>query len=93
MFECFDCEKFMNEKFITRNFNKDGTLLCSINKSKKGVKLINKIAIYRDIISLNTEKNTKGIKEDIAISIEDEQIILKLSLKKDYNGIQKKAKR
>ena len=68
-------------------------LLCSINKSKKGVKLINKIAIYRDIISLNTEKNTKGIKEDIAISIEDKQIILKLSLKKDYNGIKKKAKR
>ena len=33
IFECFDCEKFMNEKFIKRNVNKDGILLWSINKS------------------------------------------------------------
>ena len=43
--DCFVCEKFMNEKFITRNLNEDGILLCSINNSTKGVKIINKIAI------------------------------------------------
>ena len=31
--DCFVCEKFMNEKFITRNLNKDGILPCSINNS------------------------------------------------------------
>ena len=41
----------MNEKFITRNLNKDGVLLCSINNSMKGVKIINKIVIYRDLIN------------------------------------------
>ena len=76
--DCFVCEKFMNEKFITRNLNKDGILLCSINNSMKGVKIINKIAIYRDLISLIREKNTKAMKQGITISIDD------------YNGIQKK---
>ena len=49
--DCFVCEKFMNEKFITRNLNKDGILLCSINNSMKGVKIINKIVIYKDLIN------------------------------------------
>ena len=31
--DCFVCEKVMNEKFITRNLNKDGILLCSKNNS------------------------------------------------------------
>ena len=61
----FVCEKFVNEKFITRNLNKDGILMCSISNSMKGVKIINKIAIYRDLISLITEKNTKAMKQDI----------------------------
>ena len=65
--DCFVCEKFMNEKFITRNLNKDGILLCSINNSMKGVKIINKIVIYRDLISLITEKNTKAMKQGITI--------------------------
>ena len=58
--DCFVCEKFMNEKFITRNLNKDGILLCSIINSMKGVKLINKVAIYCDLISLIREKKYKG---------------------------------
>ena len=33
----------MNEKFITRSTDKDGISLCSINKSMKGVKIVNKI--------------------------------------------------
>ena len=86
---CFVCEKFMNEKFITRNVNKDGILLCSINNLMKGVKIINKIAIYRDLISLIREKYTKAMKQDITISIDDEKIILNTSQTDDYNGIQK----
>ena len=58
--DCFVCEIFMNEKFITRNLNKDGILLCSIINSMKGVKLINKVAIYCDLISLIREKKYKG---------------------------------
>ena len=87
--DCFVCEKFMNETFITRNLNKDGILLCSINNSMKGVKIINKIAIYRDLISLIREKYTKAMKQDITISIDDEKIILNTSQTDDYNGIQK----
>ena len=90
--DCFVCEKFMNEKFITRNLNKDGILLCSINNSMKGVKIINKIAIYRDLISLIIEKNTKAMKQDITIYIDDKKIILNTSQTDDYNGIQKKTK-
>ena len=80
----------MNEKFITRNVNKDGILLCSINNSKKGVKIINKIAIYRDLISLIREKNTKAMKQDVTISIDDEKVVLNASQTDDYNGIKKK---
>ena len=65
--DCFVCEKFMNEKFITRNLNKDEILLCSMNNSMKGFKIINKIVIYRDLISLITEKNTKAMKQGITI--------------------------
>ena len=72
--DCFVCEKFMNEKFITRNLNKDSILLCSINNSMKGVKIINKIDIYRDLISLITEKNTKTMKQDIIIYIDDKKL-------------------
>ena len=43
--DCFVCKKFINEKFITRNLNKDGVILCSKNNSMKGVKIINKIVI------------------------------------------------
>ena len=43
--DCFASKKIMNEKFITRSIDKDGISLCSINKSMKGVKIINKIAI------------------------------------------------
>ena len=80
----------MNEKFITRNLNEDGILLCSINNSTKGVKIINKIAIQRDLISLIIEKNTKAMKQDITIYIDDKKIILNTSQTDAYNGIQKK---
>ena len=70
----FVCEKFMYEKFITRNLNKDGILLCSIYNSMKGVTIINKIATYRDLISLIIEKNTKAMKQDIIIYIDDKKI-------------------
>ena len=82
----------MNEKFITRSIDKDGISLCSINKSMKGVKIINKIAICRDLISLAREKNTKAMKQDITISIDNKKIILNTSQTDDYNGIQKKTK-
>ena len=88
--DCFVCKKFMNEKFITRNLNEDGILLCSINNSTKGVKIINKIAIQRDLISLIIEKNTKAMKQDITIYIDDKKIILNTSQTDAYNGIQKK---
>ena len=80
----------MNEKFITRNLNEDGILLCSINNSTKGVEIINKIAIQRDLISLIIEKNTKAMKQDITIYIDDKKIILNTSQTDAYNGIQKK---
>ena len=63
----------MNEKFITRNLNKDGILLCSINNLMKGVKIINTIVIYRDLISLITEKNTKTMNQDTTIYICDKK--------------------
>ena len=62
--DCFVCEKFMNEKFIVRNIDKDGISLCSINNSMKGVKIIIKIAICRDFISVVIEQNTKAMKQD-----------------------------
>ena len=77
--DCFVCEKFMNEKFIVRNIDKDGISLCSINNSMKGVKIIIKIAICRDFISLVIEQNTKAMKQDTTISIDDEKIILNTS--------------
>ena len=86
----FVFKKFMNKKFITRNLDKDGISLCSINNSMKGVKIINTIAICRDLISLVIEKNTKAMKQDMTISIDDEKIILNTSQADDYNGIKKK---
>ena len=74
--DCFVCKIFMNEKFITRNLKKDGILLCSVINSMKGVKIINKVAIYSDLISLIRERNTKAMKKDITINIDDEKIIL-----------------
>ena len=55
-----------------------------------GVKIINEIVIYRDLISLITEKNTKTMKQVITIYIDDKKIILNTSQTDDYNGIQKK---
>ena len=55
-----------------------------------GVKIINEIVIYRDLISLITEKNTKTMKQVIIIYIDDKKIILNTSQTDDYNGIQKK---
>ena len=46
--------------------------------------------IYRDLISLITEKNTKAMKQDITIYICDKKIILNTSQTDDYNGIKKK---
>ena len=87
--DCFVCEKFINERFITRNLDKDGISLCSINNSMKGVKIINKISICRDLISLVIEKNIKAMKQDMAISIDDEKVILNTSQTDYCNGIKK----
>ena len=56
--ECFVCEKFTNEKFYEK-LDRDKIALYSIYKSMKGLKRIHRIAISRDMISLNTEKQTK----------------------------------
>ena len=63
IFKCFVCEKFVNEKFRLRGHNKDGIILTPIIKPDKGSKIALGIAIYRDAISLNTEKN-KGYETD-----------------------------
>ena len=60
IFECFVCEKFINNKFRLRVQNKEGITLCSIGKSDKHSKITHGIAIYRDEILLNTEKKNKG---------------------------------
>ena len=60
IFECFVCEKFINEKFRLRVQNKDGIILSSIIKLNKYSKITHGIAIYRDVISLNTEEKNKG---------------------------------
>ena len=57
IFECFVCKKLINNKFRLRGQNKDGITLCSISKSDKHSKITHRIAIYRDAILLNTEKN------------------------------------
>ena len=80
----------MNERFTTRNLDKDWISLCSINNSMKGVKIINKISIWRDLISLVIEKNIKAMKQDMTISIDDEKVILNTSQTDYYNGIKKK---
>ena len=59
IFKCFVCEKFINEKFRLRGQNKDGIILTSIIKPDKGSKIAHGIAIYRDAISLNTEKKQR----------------------------------
>ena len=59
IFECFVCKKFINNKFRLRGQNKDGITLCSISKSDKHSKITHGIAIYRDAISLNTEKKQR----------------------------------
>ena len=68
--ECFLCEKFMNEKFCTAGLSRDMISLHSIYKPMKGFKRIHRIAIYRDMISLNTERRTKSMKEDNTMCIE-----------------------
>ena len=63
--------------------------MCSISKPKKDSRIIHRIAIYRDVISLNTEKKANGMKQDNSIYLEDKQIISKASQAKDNSGIQK----
>ena len=88
--KCFVCKKFINEKFRLRGQNKDGITLCSIIKPDKDFKIIHGIAIYRDEISLITEKKKKnGMKHNNSIYLEDKQIILKTSQTEDINGSQK----
>ena len=48
----------MNEKFYEK-LDRDKIALYPIYKSMKGLKRIHRIAISRDMISLNTEKQTK----------------------------------
>ena len=88
--ECFVCEKFMNEKFRTTRLSRDKISLYSIYTATGGFKKVHRIGIYSDMISLNTEKQTKSIKQDNSICIEDKQIIFKISQTEDYGGIQKK---
>ena len=89
IFECFVCEKFINNKFRLRGQNKDGITLCSISKPDKHSKITHGIVIYRDEISLNTGKKAKGIKHVNSIYLEDKKIILKVSQAQDNCGIQK----
>ena len=63
--------------------------MCSISKPKKDSRIIYRIAIYRDVISLNTEKKANGMKQDNSIYLEDKQIISKASQAQDNSGIQK----
>ena len=56
IFECFVCEKLINNKFRLRGQDKNGITLCSISKPDKHSKITHGIAICRDAISLNTEK-------------------------------------
>ena len=91
IFECFVCEKFMNEKFRKRGWNKDGITLSSIIKPNKDSKITHGIAIYRDVISLNTKKTTttNSMKQDNSIYLQDKKIILKVSQAQDNSSIQK----
>ena len=63
--------------------------MCLISKPKKDSRIIHRIAIYRDVISLNTEKKANGMKQDNSIYLEDKQIISKASQAQDNSGIQK----
>ena len=81
--ECFVCEKFRNEKFCTARLGRDMISLHSIYKPMRGFERIHRIGIYRDMISLNTEKQTKSMKQDNTICIEGERIILKVSQTED----------
>ena len=85
--ECFVCEKFRNEKFRTARLGRDMISLQSIYKPMRGFKRIHRIGIYRDMISSNTEKQTKSMKQDNIICIEGERIILKVSQTEDYYRI------
>ena len=85
--ECFVCEKFRNEKFCTARLGRDMISLHSIYKPMRGFERIHRIGIYRDMISLNTEKQTKSMKQDNTICSEGERIILKVSQTEDYYRI------
>ena len=89
--ECFVCKEFMNEKFRTARLGRDMISLHSIYKPMRGFKRIHRIGIYRDMISLNKEKQTKSMKQDNTICIEGERIILKVFQTEDYYGIKKKT--
>ena len=81
----------MNEKFRIRGRNKDGITLSSIIKPNKDSKITHGIAIYRDVISLNTKKTTttNSMKQDNSIYLQDKKIILKASQAQDNSRIQK----
>ena len=82
------CEKFTNEKFRTLRVSKDMILLYSEYTSIKVCKKKCKIDIGRDIISLHAKKTyVNNAKEDNAICIDDEQIIIESYQTRYYQGI------
>ena len=86
----FVCERFMNEKFHLRGWNKDGVILCSINKVKNIFKIVHDISIYIDMLSLNVEKVTNSMRQDRSICVEDKKILLKISQTEKDSENQKK---
>ena len=82
------CEKFTNEKFRTLRVSKDMILLYSEYTSIKVCKKKCKIDIGRDIISLHAKTTyVNNAKEDNAICIDDEQIIIESYQTRYYQGI------
>ena len=88
--EYFICEKCINEKFRALRVSKDMILLYSKYTSIKGFKKIYRIDICRDIISLNIRNYVNNMKEDIALCIDGERVILKVSQTQNHQGIRSK---
>ena len=84
------CEKCINEKFRALRVSKDMILLYSKYTSIKGFKKIYRIDICRDIISLNIRNYVNNMKEDIALCIDGERVILKVSQTQNHQGIRSK---
>ena len=59
-------------------------------KPQKGFKIIHRIMISKDILSLNKEKVMNDTKQDKSIYVEDNKILLKASQIENNIGIQKK---